>query len=167
MNITIKKAGNADAKSIAKVHVDSWRSTYKNIVPDSFLDNLTYEKSEQRQLEYLNESNDKSALVALIDDQVVGFAMFGKNRDDKYDYQGEIYGIYLLEEYQGKGIGKLLFNESVKWLIDKGYKDMILWVLKDNIAAIGFYEKVGGTVVADQVLEIGKPMEALGYGYQI
>ena len=106
----IRKATTNDAKAIATVHVDSWRSTYKNIVPDSFLEKLDYEKSENRQLEYLKELDYQSALVAIVNTQIVGFSMFGKNRDDKHQYQAEIYGIYLLKEHQGKGIGKSLFS---------------------------------------------------------
>ncbi len=43
----IRKAELKDISGIAKVHVDSWRTTYKGIVPDSFLDNLSYENREQ------------------------------------------------------------------------------------------------------------------------
>lgn len=43
---------------------------------------------------------------------------------------------------------------------------MILWVLKENRPSIGFYEKMGGKIVASQMLEMGKSMETLGYGYK-
>ena len=43
----IREANLDDAKGIAKVHVDSWRTTYKNIIPDEYLNNLSYEKREQ------------------------------------------------------------------------------------------------------------------------
>lgn len=38
-----RQATSQDAKRIAKVHVDSWRTTYQGIIPDSYLDGLTYE----------------------------------------------------------------------------------------------------------------------------
>ncbi|NYE07104.1 hypothetical protein F4694_003889 [Bacillus niacini] len=38
-----KKAVLTDAKGIAKVHVDSWKTTYTNIVPDAYLNSLDYE----------------------------------------------------------------------------------------------------------------------------
>lgn len=40
----IRKATINDAEGIAKVHVDSWRTTYKGIIPDEFLYNLSYKK---------------------------------------------------------------------------------------------------------------------------
>lgn len=40
----IRRAIISDAPGIAKVHVDSWRTTYKGIIPQSFLDGLSYEQ---------------------------------------------------------------------------------------------------------------------------
>lgn len=34
----IRKANLNDALGVAKVQVDSWKTTYKNIVPDEYLD---------------------------------------------------------------------------------------------------------------------------------
>lgn len=45
--IKIRKAELTDTKGIAKVHVDSWRTTYTNIVPEEYLRNLTL-KVEKR-----------------------------------------------------------------------------------------------------------------------
>ncbi|WP_306428702.1 hypothetical protein [Robertmurraya siralis] len=40
----IREATLSDAEGIAKVHVDSWRTTYKGIVSDVFLEQLSYKK---------------------------------------------------------------------------------------------------------------------------
>ena len=45
--VKIRKADLADTKGIAKVHVDSWRTTYANILPDEYLNSLYYESREQ------------------------------------------------------------------------------------------------------------------------
>lgn len=42
--MNFREANIGDAPGIAKVHVDSWRSTYKGIIPQSFLDGLSYEQ---------------------------------------------------------------------------------------------------------------------------
>jgi hypothetical protein len=44
----IRKATPNDARNIAKVQVNSWRTTYKNIVPDEFLENMGYKDREQK-----------------------------------------------------------------------------------------------------------------------
>ena len=40
----IRRATSSDAANIAKVHVDSWRTTYQNVLPTDFLESLSYEK---------------------------------------------------------------------------------------------------------------------------
>ena len=44
--VTVREAVPADARAIARVHVDSWRTTYRDIVPDSVLSQLSYEERE-------------------------------------------------------------------------------------------------------------------------
>ena len=44
MGIHIRRAIKDDIQGIAKVHVDSWKTTYKGIVADEILDNIAYEK---------------------------------------------------------------------------------------------------------------------------
>jgi hypothetical protein len=42
----IREATMADVAAIARVHVESWRATYKGLLPDGYLANLTYEQRE-------------------------------------------------------------------------------------------------------------------------
>ena len=138
----IRKAELEDAAGIAKVHVDSWRTTYKGIVPNTYLDSLSYEEREQnwkRGIEYNH--------IYIAEDEngkIVGFATGGKERTGKYEaYVGELYAIYLLEEEQGKEIGRKLFNKVVNDLKEMKLNSMLIWVLEEN-SACHFYEKLGG-----------------------
>src|SRR5699024_3828292 len=119
----IRKAAQQDARGIAKVHVDSWRTTYKNIVPDEFLDSLDYEDRTERWAQNVHE---RMVYVAETDDgEIVGFSTGGKEREGKYDgYDGELYAIYIFEEYQGKGIGKKLVQPVADELIKAGFRSM-------------------------------------------
>jgi hypothetical protein len=45
--VKIRKAKEIDARGIAKVHVKTWRTTYKGIVSDQYLNNLSYHKREE------------------------------------------------------------------------------------------------------------------------
>lgn len=38
-----------------KVHVDSWKTTYKGILPDKIIDNITYESRENNGKVFLNK----------------------------------------------------------------------------------------------------------------
>lgn len=62
-------------------------------------------------------------------EQIIGFASGGKSRSPEYPYDGELYAIYLLKEYQQQGIGRKLIQSIVNELQSGGYQSMIVWVL--------------------------------------
>lgn len=164
INMLIRKAKLEDVKGIAKVHVDSWRTTYKGIVPDSFLESLSYEGRE-----HIWKSGIEANQVYIAEDeegQIVGFASGGKERTGKYDaYIGELYAIYLLEGQQGKGLGQKLFQSVVDDLKVKQLNSMVIWALAEN-PACRFYEKLGGKKIDTAEIELaGKKLDEVAYGW--
>ncbi|WP_332646520.1 GNAT family N-acetyltransferase [Lysinibacillus sp. 54212] len=137
----IRKAVLEDASGIAKVHVDSWRTTYKEILPADFLEKLTYSSREELWQNAIPVSD-----VFVAEDssgQIVGFATAGEERSDDYPpYDGELYAIYILAEQQNQGIGKKLVQQAVESLKKAGKQSMLVLVLKDN-PAIHFYKALG------------------------
>lgn len=160
----IRKAELADASGIAKVHVDSWRTTYKGIVPDTYLDNLSYESREQVWMSGIKQNN--VYIVEDEDSQIVGFASGGKERTGKYEaYVGELYAIYLLEGQQMKGLGQKLIQTVVEDLKEKKLNSMLIWALKEN-PACRFYERLGGKKIDTAEIEIdGKKLSEIAYGW--
>ncbi|QUW24099.1 GNAT family N-acetyltransferase [Sporosarcina sp. Marseille-Q4063] len=160
----IRKADIKDIPGIAKVHVDSWRTTYKGIVPDTFLNRLSYESREQIWKRGIEENH-----IYIAEDesgQIVGFATGGKERTGKYEkYKGELYAIYLLKGQQRKGLGQKLFNSVVYDLMDKKLNSMLIWALEEN-SACGFYEKLGGMKVDTAEIEIdGLKLGEIAFGW--
>ncbi|XKE94586.1 GNAT family N-acetyltransferase [Metaplanococcus flavidus] len=161
----IRKAKLADAKGIAHVHVDSWLATYRRIVPDTYLDQISYGVREELWNDNLKAENN---FVAENDEgHIIGFADGGKERTGKYEkLQGELYSIYMLPEYQGKGIGRSLMKKVVEHLKERGYNSMLVWVLEENPSR-GFYEKMGGKQVDRKTLKIaGKELIEIAYGWE-
>lgn len=162
----IRQATVADAKGIAKVHVDSWRSTYQGMIDPQYLDSLSYEDYELRWRKGLGQSQPVYIAVTE-EDEIIGFATGGHERTGKYpSYDGEVYAIYLLEEYQGQGIGRELIHMVAKHIHTLGYESMLIWVLKENKAR-HFYETLGGVPVAEAPLTIGRwDHTEIAYGWQ-
>lgn len=163
--ITIRKAVLTDAEGIAKVHVDSWKTTYANIVSDEYLDNLSYESREQMWTDaipyggvFVAENNEG---------KIVGFSKGGKERSGKYKgYEGELYAIYILKEYQGQGIGTALIKPVIDEIKGMGLNTMLVFVLKDNTSR-HFYEALGGQNIDRVEVEIGgKILSELVYGWK-
>jgi ribosomal protein S18 acetylase RimI-like enzyme len=60
----------------------------------------------------------------------------------------------VLNDLQGKGIGRALMNFAENLARDRGYKIMSMHARKNTI---GFYEKMGYRVVGDEFQEITIP----------
>ena len=165
--ITIRSATLDDALGIAKVHVDTWRSTYHNIIPATFLDRLSYEEGAKRWLNRLQEGAGKVVFFVAEDEpgQIVGFVSGGHNRHEDTIYKGELYAIYILQDYHGRGIGRSLTLTLVAELLTRGLTSMLLWVFATNPAR-NFYETLGGQVVRESSFEIeGVTLNEVAYGW--
>lgn len=160
----IRKAILADAASIAKVQVDSWRTTYQGIVSEEFLSAMSYEEREQK---WKNSIPEQAIFVALEQGIIVGFAVGGMERSGNYSaYQGELYAIYILEEHQGKGIGKALVSAVVQRLLEQNIFSRTICALVEN-PACGFYEKMGGKKIDTIELMISdKKLTENVYGWE-
>ena len=62
-------------------------------------------------------------------------------KDPTLSNYGEIFALYVLQEYHGKKVGYELMNAAFKKL--SNFKNIVVWVLKGNEKAIRFYERYG------------------------
>jgi len=167
--VTIRAADQKDATAIARVHIDSWRTAYRGLVPDAYLAQISYEESEGTWRRILCEGDDKRLLVAEMDDVgVVGFALGGRGRTgDPVDpaYEGELWGIHILAEHRRQGIGRMLVREVARWLATQGMHSMFVWFLHDA-AAPHFYRALGGQHLRTTKIEIGGAvLDYTAYGW--
>lgn len=135
MHIEIKEAlTNEEFKGKAYVHFSCWQDAYRGMVDENYLAALTLEKCEE--LAYKWRDN---ILVAKEGEKVVGFAGYGKSGE--LPDCGEVYALYVLAEYRGKGVGSRLLDAALLCL--RAYPKKCLWVLKENKKAIAFYQSKG------------------------
>jgi ribosomal protein S18 acetylase RimI-like enzyme len=154
--ITIRKAVSTDAPQIGKIYTDSWKMTYKGIVPNSFLDDLNPSVSAKKFASDIVGS-PKKRFVYVVDmgKTVVGFAMGGPQKENPDKATGQIHDIYLVSDYQGQGVGRKLLSACAEELSIQGFQKMILYVLEDNPYQ-RFYESAGGVLEPhDGQTEIG------------
>lgn len=148
MNFDVRKAIHTDIQKIAFINAESWKTTYRDIVDQGFLDTLTVDQQLPR-AKRLVESAGIICLVAYEkkSEQIVGFICLGENREKNVDADSELQAIYILEEHQGCGIGRMLFNEGVRLLSAESKKRMIVSVFEANSLARSFYERQGGRLI--------------------
>jgi L-amino acid N-acyltransferase YncA len=142
-----------DAAVIAEVHLASWKTTYPGIIDQGYIDELRVEDGAARWVTRLTE---KTAIILVAEDEsgVFGFAAGGGIVHPVDGYEGELAAIYLLASHQRKGAGAALTRRMASELRRQGFRNMVVWVLREN-PACGFYQRMGGVQVAEQPIEIG------------
>lgn len=138
----IREATMADAREIARIHVEAWRCAYRGIVSDAYLDAMSVDRRQARWVGVLCES-DGGIVVLETNDGIVGWASYGKSRDADDVAAGEIYGIYLQASHWRRGFGRQLMAHAEGELAAAGVSDATLWVLAQNGPARRFYEALG------------------------
>jgi GNAT superfamily N-acetyltransferase len=141
----IRPAELADSEEISHIHILSWQSAYRGLLPDDWLDALRWEDRKVRWDAILSSSNGRRVLVALnSQDEIIGFASSGPSRDEDPDQERvhELYTIYLSPECWGEGIGTALLNAVIKEVPETAER-LELWVMEKNIRGRAFYESKG------------------------
>jgi GNAT superfamily N-acetyltransferase len=161
----IRQATMADVAAIAIVHVDGWRITYKGLLPDDYLANLAYEQREALWRKILSKpvGQDLVYVAEGTPGDVVGFASGGPERSGDPVYTSEVYAIYLLERWQGQGIGRQLIITLVRQLVQRGLTSLLIWVMAENPSR-RFYEALGGRQVRER-LEMTGGVEHMDVAY--
>ena len=164
----VRPAAIHDARAVAEVHVESWKSTYRGIFPDALLDGLSVEKRESGWRDLL-AGEEPSAITMVGCDaggSVVGFISGGKERTGELGCDGELYAIYLRQVAQRKGLGTLLVRQCAHALDARGFGSMAVWVLALNPSRV-FYERLGATVIGQKDIERGgQTFLEVAYGWR-
>jgi ribosomal protein S18 acetylase RimI-like enzyme len=142
--VTLRKASIEDFERIASLHALSWRSAYRGILSDEYLDNDLEEERKDHWRNKLARLMGKE-FVILAEDQtgLLGFAAVLDKPEN--GYEAFIDNLHVRPELKGRGIGKKLMRAVAMQLSSSGRNSVYLWVLKGNDAAEAFYKSRGGS----------------------
>jgi diamine N-acetyltransferase len=130
----------------------------QKISRQTFFETFSADNTEENMRKYLDDSfsiarltkehSDKETefYFATLDNQVIGYLKinFGQAQTDLQDDKAvEIERIYVLKEFHGKGIGKLLYEKAIHIARQKNADYVWLGVWEENHRAISFYKKYG------------------------
>jgi len=155
----------SDIPAIARINVETWKTTYPGMVPAEFLDALDPQAQEIRYQKYLQLPRVIHFVAEYEEAGIVGYVAGGPNRNADLAFDAELYAVYLLEKYQRKNIGTALVAALADWLLKQGHRSMLVWVLAGNPAR-QFYEKLGGRQVGSQSIDIGgATLQEVAFGW--
>jgi ribosomal protein S18 acetylase RimI-like enzyme len=143
-------AGPSDAEALAKVHVASWRETYEGLLPDAYLARMSVEDHARRWFWSLSRPDPQEiTLTACGRDGLVGYVSGGRSRRRRPD-EAEVTTLYVLRKAQDAGLGRELLKAAARVLAAQGMQSLAISVLRDNVKARGFYERLGGIAEASR-----------------
>jgi GNAT superfamily N-acetyltransferase len=162
--VILRPARLDDAPALARVHLQCWREAYQGIVSAAYLQNLDLEKRAQSWRETLAPSYAGGRFTFVAEEPgegVVGFSSGGPLRPEGPG--GECYALYLLKSRHRRGIGSGLYGRVVEELKRRNFGSMLVWVLKENLAARKFYESKGGRPGSVSSIVIDRELEQVSY----
>ena len=134
---SVRVAVPADAPALGDVHVACWREAYAHVFSPAFLAALDVNERRKQWARLLAGPGPDRALVAVVDERIVGFAWTGPGRDQPPVRELELTALYLLAAQHGTGIGQALLDAAL------GDRPASLWTAEDNPRAVAFYARNG------------------------
>jgi ribosomal protein S18 acetylase RimI-like enzyme len=142
----VRAARGDELPAVARVRVASWRAGYAGLVPDSELAAIGEPDRLDQWVARAAASTETSTLVALVDDEVVGFSAYGAERSElaaAVAGRGEVYALYVRPDHWGTGAGQALLTASREALRERGFDAVSIWVLEGNARGVAFYLRQG------------------------
>ena len=147
------------------MHVASWKSTYRGIVPQDYLDAL----DEAVRTDVWREEVARGTspiFVAEDAETICGFISGGPLREPIGNCDVEIYAIYVLADMQRRGVGRELMRALAIAFAESGFARPAVWVLAQNPSR-HFYARLGGKPITEKQIQIGgAELIEVAYGWE-
>lgn len=137
MEIKIRPYKTEDIEAIANI-------INYNILNSTALYDYNVRSYEQQKV-ILEDKTNKGfpVIVTELDGVIVGFGMYSEFRfREAYKYTVE-HSVYVNNDFQGKGIGKMLLQELIAIAKEQGIHTMIGVIDAENQSSVVFHEKFG------------------------
>lgn len=137
-------ARRQDTERISLVTATSWKTTYRGMIDDTYLDDLKEDHWVQFLISAFDDdgqlSEGRLCMVLLLDEQIVASAVLAQAEKAT---EIHLTALYMLPECIGQGYGRQLYEAVEKEIKNRGYTECSLDVLQSNSRAICFYQSAG------------------------
>lgn len=165
-----KQDANLLVMEIVQV-TDKEMTMLQQISCQTFAETFADSNTEANMRKYLDEAYAAEKLAAELNDPDVYF-YFAKEGEEVIGYLKlnagaaqteikeekalEIERIYVLRQWQGKKVGKLLFDKAIEVAAGMNAEYVWLGVWEENTRAIGFYERQGFAAFDKHIFRLGE-----------
>ena len=141
VGLEIRPAGLADIRRLAVLYATAHAETYAPIFGAAYVP-LALAATETVCAGFFGDGN--VVLLARSDGADAGFL---------YLAAGHLELLYLLQPYQGRGIGRALMRQALAAAAEHGRAEITFNVLPANIGAIRFYESLGAERIGSVICQ--------------
>ena len=167
--MALRRAVVSDEAAIARLHADSWRTAYRGILRDDFLNDTVVANRREMWSTRFSEIGREDQLILVSEErgQIQAFACAFLDADPEWGTL--LDNLHVIPGLKGKGLGRQLMAAVAENIRQHGDLSLLhLWVYEQNTQARGFYERLGG-VITDCVAEAapdGSRVHALRYAWR-
>ncbi len=158
--MNVRSAVPSDCDAIAALHAASWRSTYRNILSDDYLDrDVVDDRHDLWTARFTKFDDGKHHVAVAIDDgdhhrpapTVLGFVCV--LLDEEPEYGALLDNLHVAPDQHRAGVGRRLMARAAHWVaaMEPDWP-MHLWVYEQNLKTVAFYRKTGGAAVDQRVI---------------
>jgi|SRR5450631_907888 ribosomal protein S18 acetylase RimI-like enzyme len=167
--MTLRLAQVADEPAVARLHADSWRTAYRGILRDDFLDGAVVANRRELWSTRFSEINRADQLILVSEErgEIQAFACAYLDADPEWGTL--VDNLHVVPGLKGKGLGRQLMAAVAEDVRRHALNAVLhLWVYEQNDQARRFYERLGGLVstsVAESAPD-GSRVNVLRYGWR-
>ena len=164
--ITVRQARPGDACGIARLDVETWRTTYAGVLSASYLVSLSERRREIGWRMVIQREPCDVRIAVDAAGSILGFGSCGPSRSERH-FPGEVFTLYVAPDWQNHGIGRRLLIALFRRLVVSGTRR------RDRVGAArqsesnSFIEQLGGHQTCRKSIAVGgSSVEVIAYGWR-
>ena len=157
-NLIIYECNLKDIEQIKYICEKTFSETFMEDNSKEDMENYLREHFSYEQLESEIRNQDSKFFVVRNNEEVIAYMKINFDKaqtEEGHNNTLEVQRIYILKEYKGKGIGKLLMQRAIQIAKENNLNYIWLGVWEHNLSAIKFYEKQGFKKFSTHIFKLG------------
>ncbi|MEZ2445754.1 N-acetyltransferase family protein [Chitinophaga sp. RCC_12] len=157
-NIIIRKVTDTDMAQLQQIGRQTFYETFSATNTEENMTKYLEEGFTTEKLSAELNNEGSSFYFAVLDDKVIGYLKLntGQSQTELQDDKAlEIERIYVLQEFHGKKVGQMLYEQAMQIATQVNAHYVWLGVWEENQRAISFYTKNGFAAFDKHIFKLG------------
>jgi GNAT superfamily N-acetyltransferase len=145
-DLRVRPAEPDDAEAMVQLTASGWRTAYRGMVPDSYIERLPISGWRHDIAAGLRSpEGDSFTWIADVEGGAAGYCFVAApgREEPKGSRVAELVAIYVEPSRWGQGLGRALMESSLEEATRHSYEEIVLWTFERNERARAFYDQLG------------------------